>query len=58
MRVLNPKEWAEAKVRVLVSSSDGRRSWQTIGVSENIMDASWQALVESMEYALMECEKK
>jgi 2-isopropylmalate synthase len=40
---------------VLIQSSDGAREWGTVGVSENIIDASLQALVDSMEYAL---EKK
>jgi 2-isopropylmalate synthase len=37
--------------RVLLDSSDGRDSWGTIGVSENIIEASWEALVDSLEYA-------
>jgi 2-isopropylmalate synthase len=42
-----------AKTRVLIQSSDGRREWGTVGVSENIIDASLQALVDSMEFALL-----
>jgi len=42
-----------AKTRVLITSSDGKREWGTVGVSENIIEASLQALVDSMEYALL-----
>ena len=42
-----------AKVRVLIESSDGQRVWSTIGVSENIIDASWLALVDSLTYNLL-----
>jgi 2-isopropylmalate synthase len=42
-----------AKTRVLITSSDGQREWGTVGVSENIIEASLQALVDSMEYALL-----
>lgn len=50
VRVLNPEDATKAKVRVFISSSDGERDWETVGVSENIIEASWQALVDSMEY--------
>ena len=42
-----------AKTRVLIESTDGKREWGTVGVSDNIIEASLQALVDSMEYALM-----
>ncbi len=42
-----------AKTRVLIESSDGKAAWGTVGVSYNIIDASLQALVDSMEYALL-----
>ena len=42
-----------AKTRVLITSTDGKREWGTVGVSENIITASLQALVDSMEYALL-----
>jgi 2-isopropylmalate synthase len=42
-----------AKTRVLIESSNGKDEWGTVGVSENIIEASLQALVDSMEYALM-----
>ena len=42
-----------AVVRVLVESTDGERTWSTVGASSNIIEASWQALTDSMEYALL-----
>jgi 2-isopropylmalate synthase len=42
-----------AKVRVLIESSDGEHTWGTVGVSENIIEASWEALVDSIEYGLL-----
>ena len=42
-----------AVVRVLVESTDGARRWSTVGASTNIIEASWQALADSMEYALL-----
>ena len=50
VRVLNPESATEAKVRVFIKSSDGQNSWNTVGVSRNIVEASWQALIDSMEY--------
>jgi 2-isopropylmalate synthase len=58
VRVLDEKEGTAAKVRVLVQSQDKTDSWWTIGVSENIIDASWQALVDSVEYKLLKDSKK
>ncbi len=53
VRVLNSKDGTGAKVRVLIESSDDKRSWGTVGVSPNIIEASWLALVDSIEYKLM-----
>lgn len=50
VRVLNPEEDTSAKVRVFISSSDGNHTWDTVGVHENIVEASWEALVDSLEY--------
>ncbi len=50
VRVLNPEAATAARVRVFITSSDGKRDWGTVGVSENIVEASWQALVDGMEY--------
>lgn len=57
VRVLDEKEGTAAKVRVLIQSQDKTDSWWTIGVSENIIDASWQALVDSIEYKLLKDSK-
>jgi len=53
VRVVNPKAATAAKVRVVIESRDPHQQWGTIGVSENIIDASWQALVDSIEYKLL-----
>ena len=42
--------------RVLLDSTDGAREWTTIGVSENIIEASWQALVDSLVYGLLHAD--
>jgi 2-isopropylmalate synthase len=52
VRTLEGSEGTAAGVRVLVDSTDGEEFWSTIGVSENIIEASWQALVDSIEYKL------
>ena len=51
VRILDSHDGTGAITRVLLDSSDGHESWGTIGVSENIIEASWEALVESLEYA-------
>lgn len=53
VRVLDEKDATSAKVRVLIESRDGSSSWNTVGVSTNIIEASWEALLDSMEYALL-----
>ncbi len=53
VRVLTAGKGTSAKVRVLVESGDEGRRWGTVGVSENIIEASWQALVDSIEYKLL-----
>jgi len=53
VRILDSGTGTAAKTRVLIQSSDGQREWGTVGVNENIIEASLQALVDSMEYALM-----
>jgi len=53
VRVLDEKVGTAAKVRVLIQSQDETDTWSTIGVSENIIEASWQALVDSVEYKLL-----
>lgn len=58
VRVLDVKEGTAAKVRVLIESTDGKHTWGTVGVSENIIDASWQALVDSIEYYILFLNKE
>lgn len=53
VRVLDGSDGTAAKVRVLVESSDPSGKWSTVGVSENIIEASWQAIVDSINYMLM-----
>ena len=52
VRVLDGTDGTAAKVRVLIESSNGEDSWGTVGVSTNIIEASWQALVDSIEYGI------
>ncbi len=53
VRIIDSATGTAAKTRVLIITSDGKREWGTVGVSENIITASLQALADSMEYALM-----
>ena len=53
VRVLDTGKGTGAITRVLLDSTDGAREWTTIGVSENIIEASWQALVDSLVYGLL-----
>jgi 2-isopropylmalate synthase len=53
VRVLDSSSGTGAVTRVLIDSTDGVRSWSTIGVSENIIEASWQALSDSIVYGLL-----
>ncbi|MBI4654704.1 MAG: citramalate synthase [Nitrospirae bacterium] len=53
VRVLAAGKGTSAKVRVLIESGDDTHKWGTVGVSENIIEASWQALVDSIEYKLL-----
>lgn len=53
VRVLTPNDATAAKVRVLIESTDGKNYWSTIGVSTDIIEASWIALVDSIEYKLI-----
>ncbi|MEI6054621.1 MAG: citramalate synthase [Lentisphaerota bacterium] len=52
VRILDGEDGTSAKTRVLIESTDGNTSWATVGVSENIIEASWEALVDSVEYFL------
>ena len=53
VRVLDAKKGTAARVRVLVEWSDHRRSWTTVGVSENVIEASWFALVDALRLEIM-----
>lgn len=57
VRVLDGEEGTGARVRVLIETEDAHGSWTTIGVSDNVIDASYQALSESYEYGLMRHER-
>lgn len=52
VRVLSSGEGTAALVRVLIESGDGTNRWGTVGVSHNVIDASWQAVVDSIDYKL------
>ncbi|GAF25469.1 isopropylmalate/homocitrate/citramalate synthases [Moorella thermoacetica Y72] len=58
VRVLDEKDATSARVRVLIESRDGSNSWNTVGVSTNIIEASWEALLDSMEYALLKQQQE
>lgn len=53
VRILDGVAGTAAKTRVLITTTDGKRDWGTVGVSENIIEASLRALVDSIEYALL-----
>lgn len=58
VRVLSTRDGTKAATRVLIQSSDGKQTWGTVGVSENIIEASWQALVDGIDYKLLIEEEK
>jgi 2-isopropylmalate synthase len=53
VRILDSDAGTAAQTRVLIDSSDGHSTWSTVGSSTNIIEASWQALADSLEYALL-----
>jgi 2-isopropylmalate synthase len=53
VRILDEKAGTAAVVRVLIEASDGQHSWCTVGSSTNIIEASWQALADSLELPLL-----
>jgi 2-isopropylmalate synthase len=57
VRVLDTQKGTGAVTRVLIDSTNGNRAWTTIGVSENIIEASWQALFDSLVYGLLHAEE-
>lgn len=58
VRVVNARAGTAAKVRVVIESRDPESMWGTVGVSENIIEASWHALVDSVEYKLLKDRDK
>ncbi len=57
VRVVNPAAGTAAKVRVNIESIDEKHTWNTVGVSENIIEASWEALLDAVEYKLLKTLK-
>jgi 2-isopropylmalate synthase len=58
VRILNSGKGTAATTRVLINFHDGLRSWTTVGASANIIEASWRALSDSMEYALLPVQEE
>ena len=58
VRVLSGRSGTASHVRVLIESGDAHSSWITIGVSHNIIEASWQALEDSMNYKLFKDDQR
>lgn len=58
VRVIDSRKGTAAKVRVLIEWSDHQRSWATVGVSDNVIEASWQALVDAIRLELMRLADK
>ncbi len=57
VRILNSDQGTGASVRVLITSSDGVRNWTTVGASTNIIQASWTAIFDAVEYFLLTCDQ-
>src|SRR5207244_6911205 len=53
VRVLDEKKGTSGVVRVLIDTTDGEKEWTTVGVSENVIEASWEALVDSLLFGLL-----
>ncbi len=53
VRILDSENGTGAAVRVLIDTKNGTRRWSTVGASTNIIEASWRAMADSMEYALL-----
>ena len=58
VRILDSGTGTAAKTRVIIESTDGTDTWGTVGVDDNIIEASWEALVDAVEYKLFKDEKK
>ena len=57
VRILDSRTGTAAKTRVIIESTDGRDTWGTVGVDDNIIEASWEALVDAVEYKLFKDEQ-
>jgi 2-isopropylmalate synthase len=57
VRVVNARAGTAARVRVVIESRDKGAVWGTVGVSENVIEASWLALVDSVEFKLQKMKK-
>jgi 2-isopropylmalate synthase len=57
VRILDQGQGTDATVRVLIQTTDGRRGWTTVGVGQNIIEASWEALVEAYVYGLIHADQ-
>ena len=58
VRVLNEKDGTAAKIRVLIQTTDGSHTWGTVGVSTDVIEASWEALEDSVKYGLWQKTKE
>ena len=58
VRILDSHNGTEAITRVLIDMQDGVNRWSTVGASSNIIEASWRALVDSIEYGLLVVDQK
>ena len=58
VRIVNPRAATAARTCVVIESTDGDDVWGTVGVSDNIIEASWQALIDSIEYKLLKDEDR
>jgi len=58
VRILDEQAGTAARTRVLITTSDHQRSWSTVGSSANIIEASWYALSDALEYAILIMEKE
>jgi 2-isopropylmalate synthase len=58
VRVLDQKEGTAAVVRVLIDTTDGEKEWTTVGVSDNVIEASWEALTDSLLFGLLHARRR
>jgi 2-isopropylmalate synthase len=58
VRILEESTGTESQVRVLIESSDGVKEWRTVGGSTNLIEASWLALADALEWWLLKNKKK